>query len=406
MRAAFDHLAGELLAGLADGVALARRGHPQWTLLVGAGSVAALIALGRLAPKLPATLIVLAGSIALSAVLDLPGRGVDVVGDLPYAAPDPSWPDIGWRDFVDLLPAAFGVMIVSAEAIGVSRSLASSQGYSVDVNRDLVAFGGSNLLAGLSSGFVQSGGASQTMAAERAGGRTQLVSLVAAGLIVLTGAFLAFLFEDLPQATLGAIVVVAIAGFFRVDEFRRFARIRSSALVLAVVALVGVLVLGVLPGLLVAAGLSLIELIKRLSRPSVGTLARDPASGVWGNAERHPGWVSEPGVAVAAVEGPLFYANSVMVKDRLLELARSKPVPQVLVLDLSHNHDFDLQTLDMLAELVDELAAEHVELRLAGVHAPALQLLRRRGLVPGLRVEPTIDAAVHGTAEAVAAYRA
>ena len=143
-------------------------------------------------------------------------------------------------------------MIVSAEAIGVSRAIASADGYRVDVNRDLVAFGGSNLLAGLSSGFVQSGGASQTMAAERAGGRTQLLSLVAAGLVLLTGAFLAPLFEDLPQATLAAIVVVAIASFFRVDQLRRYAGLYRAALVNALIALFGVLLLGVLPGLLVA----------------------------------------------------------------------------------------------------------------------------------------------------------
>src|SRR4029077_6530686 len=98
----------------------------------------------------------------------------------------------------------------------------AQEGYRVDVNRDLVALGAANAAAGLTSGFVQSGGASQTMAAEESGGRTQLTSVVAAGLIVLTGAFLAFLFEDLPQATLAAIVIVAISGFWRVDELRRF----------------------------------------------------------------------------------------------------------------------------------------------------------------------------------------
>jgi sulfate permease, SulP family len=187
---------------------------------------------------------VLVLGIVISALLDLQARGVDVVGDLPAAVPDPAWPDISWGDAIDLLPGAFGVLIVCAEAVGVSRAIAGTHGERVDVNRDLIALGGSNLLAGLSPGFVQSGGASQTMAAERAGGKTQLGSLVAAGLILLTGAFFAFLFEDLPQATLGAIVVVAIAGFFRVDELRRFARIRSSAFVLSLIALVGVLLFG------------------------------------------------------------------------------------------------------------------------------------------------------------------
>jgi sulfate permease, SulP family len=250
-----------------------------WTFAVGIASVAALVALAHVAPKLPATLIVLVGAIVVSAAFDLASRGVDVVGELPDAAPDFAVPDVSWGDLIDLLPAALGLMIVTAEAVSVSRAIAASQGYEVDVNRDLVAFGGSNLLAGFSSGFVQSGGASQTMAAERAGGRTQLLSLVAAGLILLTGLFLAWLFEDLPQATLAAIVIVAIASFYRVDELRRFARLRMSAVVLALVALVGVLVLGVLPGLLLAVALSLVQLMQRLSTPLVTPLARNPATG-------------------------------------------------------------------------------------------------------------------------------
>jgi SulP family sulfate permease len=365
-----------------------------WTLAIGAGSVVLLVALGRFAPLVPATLFVLVLSIAISALLDLQSRGVDVVGDLPAAYPQPAWPDISWRDVVDLLPAAFGVMIVCAEAVGVSRAIAGTHGYRVDSNRDLVALGSSNLLAGLSPGFVQSGGASQTMAAERAGGETQLGSLIAAGLILLTGAFLAFLFEDLPEATLAAIVVVAIAGFFRIDELRRFARLRSSAFFLSLIALAGVLLFGVLPGLLIAAGLSLILVIQRLSRPEIGTLARDRASGAWGHVERHPDWVAPEGILVAQVDGPLFYANSASVKERILDLAyESEPRPQAVVLDLADSHELDVQSLDMLAELAEELAAQGIELRLASVRARPLELLRRAGLTDRFRIEPTVDAA-------------
>ncbi len=177
-------------------------------------------------------LIVLALAIVVSKLLDLSARGVDVVGELPSAFPDPAVPDISWGDVVDLLPAALGMLIVSAEAASVSRGIARAQGYDVDPNRDLVALGASNGLAGLSSGFVQSGGASQTLAAEQAGGKTQVTSIVAAGLILLTGAFLTGLFEDLPQATLGAIVIVAISGFWRVDELggsHASGRARSSS---------------------------------------------------------------------------------------------------------------------------------------------------------------------------------
>ena len=175
------------------------------TLAVGAASVAGLLALRRLAPRLPALIVVLAAAIVVSALLGLDGRGVAVVGDLPAALPDPALPDVGWDDLVDLLPTAIGVMILSTEAVGVARALACKDGYAIDVNREMVALGGANVLGGRLSGFVQSGGASQTAAAEAAGGARR-AAVVAAVLILLTGAFLSPLFTDLPEATLGAIV--------------------------------------------------------------------------------------------------------------------------------------------------------------------------------------------------------
>jgi SulP family sulfate permease len=366
-----------------------------WTLAVGLGSLIVLVALRRFAPSLPGTLIVLVLAVVVSALLGLADHGVEVVGELPSASPHADWPDVKAHDFVDLLPAAIGVLIVCAEAIGVSRAIATADGYAVNINRDLVAFGASNLLAGLSQGFVQSGGASQTMAAEEAGGKSQLGSIVAAVLILLTGAFLAPLFKDLPQATLAAIVIVAIAGFYRVDELRRFARLRQSAIVLALVALVGVLALGVLPGLLVGAGLSLILVVKRLARPAVVELAQDPASGSWGRLDRHPNFESPPGALVVAGDGPLFYANSVFVKDHLLAVVRdADPKPRVLVLDLAASPDLDVETADMLTELFDALSHDGVELRLAAVRTPIVSMLRRTGLASRIRIEQSVEAAL------------
>jgi sulfate permease, SulP family len=369
-------------------------GTHGWTLAVGAASLILLVAAQRLAPAFPSTLALLVLTILISALLDLPERGVDIVGKLPSAFPHPSVPDVSWGDLVGLLPAAFGIMVVSTEAVGVARALASTDGYGVDPNRELIALGGANAHAGFSGAFVQSGGASQTAAAERAGGKSQLASMMAAALVLLTGAFLAPLFTDLPQATLAAIVIAPVAGFFRVDELHRFARVRRSALLFALTALLGVLVLGVLPGLLVAAALSLVVLIRRLSRPPVGTLARDPATGAWGKVDRHPDWEPVPDFLVARVDGPLFYANAENVKDHLLANIRAADKrPRVLVLELDQS-DIDLESLDTLTELVEALASESVELRLASVRGPVLELLRRSGLAERVRMEPTLDAAV------------
>jgi SulP family sulfate permease len=368
-----------------------------WTAGVGAVSVVALLALARLAPQLPATLVVLVGGIVMSALLDLSGKGVDVVGKLPRAVPELAWPSFGGSDVVALLPAAFGVMILSAEAIGVARGIATAHGRTIKPNTELIAMGGSNLLAGLSQGFVQSGGASQTAAAERAGGKTQLASIIAGGLILLTGAFLSPVFRDLPQPTLAAVVIVATVGFFRVDELRRFAYIRRSELVFALTALVGVLLVGVLPGLLVAAGLVLVVMIQRLSRPQVNVLARHPELAVWGSAERHPTWQTTPGAVVVRVDGALLYANALTVKEQLLALARdADPRPAVLVLDMAASYDVDVETLDALGELAAELEPDGVVLSLASVRVPVRDLLERGGVAAKVRIEPTVDAAVAG----------
>jgi SulP family sulfate permease len=367
------------------------------TFVVGAGSLAVLLLGHRLAPRIPSTLLVLALAITASSLLHLDRHGVDVVGDIPDALPDPAVPDVGVDDIVKLITPALGILILSTEAIGVARQLAVRHGYHVDTNRDLMALGAGNLLAGLSSGFVQSGGASQTAAAEGAGARSQFAAVVCAGLLLLTGAFLAPLFEQLPQATLAAIVVVAVAGFYDVAELRRFAVVRRSALVLALVALAGVLVLGVLQGLVIAAGLSLVYVVMRLSRPSVGALGRDPRSGAWGWLDRHPDWPAPSGTLVIRSDGPLFYPNVDSVCVRVLDaVAAAVPRPDVVVLDLSQSVDLDLQSVDGIADLARQLRAQRVELRLAAVRAPAAEVLARAGVTPDVPASPTVSAAVDG----------
>ncbi|MEZ0290897.1 MAG: SulP family inorganic anion transporter [Solirubrobacteraceae bacterium] len=358
------------------------------TLVLGLACVAVLAAGKRFAPVVPWTLVVLVAAIGVSALFDLDAHGVAVVGDLPTALPDPALPDVGVGDLVDLIAPALGVLVLTAEALGVSRSLATLHGYKVDANRDLAALGSSNLLAGLGSGFVQSGGASQTAAAEGAGGRTQLATLIAGVLVLLTGAFLTSLFEPLPEATLAAIVIVAVAGFLRADELARFARIRTSAVVFAGLALAGVLALGVLQGLVITAVLTLIWVIRRLAEPDLHPLARDPASGMWGRIDRHPDWIAPEGVHVLRNDGPLFYANAAGVKERILaQAADAEPV----VLDLSASGDLDVGALDLIGELADALPGR---LWLTGVRTPEVELLARAGLAGRVHVEPRIDAAL------------
>jgi sulfate permease, SulP family len=365
------------------------------TFAVAALSVAALLVGRRVLPSALPTLVVLVGSIAVSAALGLEHHGIAVVGHLPDALPQLGLPDVRASDVADLVAPACGVLLLSAEGLGVARQLAVRHGYRVDTNRDLLGMGASNALSGLSTGFVQAGGASQTAAAEGAGGRTQLASLVAAGLVLLTGAFLAPLFEQLPEATLAAIVLVAVAKFLDVAELRRFARVRRSALVLSVTAIAGVLVLGILPGLVVTAGLSLLWVIQRLSRPSVGELGRDPAGEAWGRLDRHPGWTVPDGALVVRNEAPVFYPNADGVREAVLGLVHAAPDrPGLVVLDLSTTSDLDLQGADSLGELAAALHGEGIALALADVRVPVAEVLDRAGVADHVMLAPSIDAAL------------
>jgi high affinity sulfate transporter 1 len=364
------------------------------TFAVGAASVVLLIACRRLLPGVPSTLAVLGLAIAVSTGFDLSSHGVAVVGKLPASFPHFAWPDFNRSDVVHLLAPAFGVILLSTEGLGVARSLATRDGYNIDANRELIAVGGSNALAGLSQGFVQAGGSSQTMAAQNVGGKSQLASVIAAALTLLTGAFLYPLFKNLPEATLGAIIIVAVSGLWRVDELRRYARIRQSALVFALIALFGVLAFNVLPGLIIAAGLSLVSVIQRLSRPQLRLLGRDPTTGAWERLESRQELAAEPGYLVARIAAPLFYANAVAVKEGLLAAARGAAPPvTVVVLDLSESSDLDVEAADVLSELHQTLANEHVELRLASVRERAHAILTRSGLAARIRIEPSLDEA-------------
>ncbi|MEU9096036.1 SulP family inorganic anion transporter [Streptomyces sp. NPDC048428] len=193
---------------------------PDWslaTLAAGAASLTLLFLLERFVPRLPAALIVLVLGLVLSAALGLKDHGVDIVGKIPSAVPVPHLPGIPAENWIALAAGALGVaLVVFAEAFSIANRFAREHGQEVDADREMTAVGLSNIAVGLVRGFVVSGSASRSAAATGAGGRTPMVSLIAAALILLTGAFLTPLFTDLPEPVLGAIVIVAVRGFMRV----------------------------------------------------------------------------------------------------------------------------------------------------------------------------------------------
>jgi high affinity sulfate transporter 1 len=353
-----------------------------WTAAIGLGSLALLLGLKRVAPGVPAALVVVVGGIATVAVADLTARGVEVIGTVDGAVPVPRVPSVGWHELVGLLPGAVAVAIIGyAESATVAESLANEHGYVVEPDRELRAVGIANVLSGLFQGFITGGGASQSAANDRAGANTQLVSLLVAGLTVVTAVALLPLFRDLPQAALGAVVIGAVVGFLNLPALERVRRLRRDSFALALVAMVAVLALGVLQGLIVAVVASVGVVLVRTSRPSASVLGQAPDTDIWVAREHTPGARTEPGLLVYRLNAPLLFVNAKRLRDGIRTEVRLAATPvRVVVLDLSFTPELDITSLDVLASLHAELDRQGVALWLAGVHAKVLGMLVRSGL--------------------------
>lgn len=353
------------------------------TLLLGVATLIVMIVLERRYKRVPAALLALVFGILASTLLDLESAGVEVVGDIPAGLAAPSIPDVALSDLLVLLPGAFGIALVSfAEAVGPARTFARKHGYQIDPDKELIGLGAANLGAGLFQGFPIGSSLSKSAANEAAGARSQMSLMVAAAATVLVALFLTPLFRSLPEATLGAIVVVAISGMMRVKEMRRLLHVRRRDFVFALVALLGVLVLDVLPGLLCAVILSLAMLVYRESRPALSVLGRAPGSDELVDVAREPGSSRVPGLLVVRPDEELFFANADAVRAGILSLLDGdEPSVRAVVLDLELSDDVDVPSSDALAELYEELDQRGVRLVLSRVHAPVREVLDRSGLI-------------------------
>lgn len=352
-----------------------------WTLAVGLGGIAVLLLGERFAPKLPWSLIVVLASIALLAFTGLEDRGVAIIGDIPSGLPAPAIPDIQLVEIDDLLPAALAIFLMAyVEGTGATQTFAKKHKYRVDGNQELLAIGASNIGSGLFQAYPVGGGFSRTAVNDGAGARTQLAGLGTGVLIGVVALFLTGLFYDLPEAILGAVVIVAVKGLFNVPALRRLYHASRREFWIALAAMFGVLVFGMLQGVLVGVVLSLLILIYRASQPTTVLLGRVPGSNRFSDLARNPDNEVIPDVLLYRVDSGLFYANAPVVKDDLEQLidARSTP-PRLVVFDLSSSPVIDLAAADMLGELHDELAERGIALRLAHVDGPVRDMLRKAG---------------------------
>jgi SulP family sulfate permease len=330
-------------------------------------------------------------------VLSLDGHGVDIVGPIDPGLPSLGVPDISWHDLGTLIPGALGVMLVGfAEGLGAAKTYAAREHQEIDASRELLGLGGANLAAGLSSGMVVNGSLSKTAVNGAAGARSQLSGLVVAALTIVTLLLLTGLFENLPEATLAAVVIAAVAELVDVAALARLRALRSAPdFLAALAALLGVLVFDTLPGLFIGIGVSLVLLLYRASRPHVARLGRLP-DGAYVDLARAPEAREPEGVAVLRVEAPLFFANADAVRRALLAAAREDGV-RAVVLDAETTPAIDAPAAAMLHEVAGDLRRDGRRLLLARDVAGVRDLLRRAGDEELTAVHRSVQEAVDAT---------
>lgn len=368
------------------------------TLVVGLVCLLAILTLPRLTRRVPAVLIVIVGATVVSAVFDLHSHGVATVGALPQGLPRPQVPWTSAGDAGRLLLAAVGITLVSlTDTIATSASFAARRGDRVSADQEMIGVGSANVAAGFFQGFAVSSSASRTAVADRSGARTQVTGLVGAGVVVLLLVALNSLLADLPQAVLAAVVIAAAFSLVDVQTLRRYWSVRRSAVVVSSVASVGVIVLGVLPGILVAVGLAILLFFRSNWWPYGEVLGRQEGSG-WHSLKQVPGGREVDGIVVFRWEAPLFFANAGLFRRQIVRLVHAKEARWV-VLQCEAITDVDVTAADMLAELDLELEKSGVHLAFVEVRGRLHELLREYGLFETLDVRhvfPTVDSAVAG----------
>ena len=352
------------------------------TLTLGAAALAVMFLLKRFAPRVPAALVVVAGSILAVELFDLESRGVSVVGDIPDSLPAFGLPDLDGSLIANLATTAAVITLVGfMESIAVAKVYARRHRYDVDANRELVGLGAANVAAGLFGGYPVTGGFSRTAVNDTAGARTPFASLITAGIVLVTIAFLTPLFSSLPNAALGAIIIMAVIGLVDVAEMRHIAAVKRTDLIGLTVAFGATLILGIELGILVAVVASMLVVFARMSMPHSAVLGHVEGTTSYRNIERFPEAHTIDGVRIVRIDAAVSFVNAAHVKRLLIENAEAIGYsPKALVVDASGINDLDATGADMLDEVITDIEERGVALHLCEVKGPVRDVLRRAGI--------------------------
>jgi SulP family sulfate permease len=279
------------------------------------------------------------------------------------------------------LPALGIALLAYPDSFLTARSMAGPGGYTLDPDQEFLALGASNIASGVLQGIPVNGSQSRSFVQRDAGGKSNLVGLICSALVLLTLFFLTGLFENLPNAVLAGIVIVAGLGLFDIKDFKALWRVRRSEFWLGTVTVAAVLVLGMLGGIVFAIGLSLIVALTRVVRPHTAELGLVEGTDTFRDIERNPDAQPIPGLMIYRIDDELFFANAAFfVRDVTARVVSADPPATALVLDMEGVSDIDTTAVQQLDELLEDLDTAKVEVAFARVRQPVLQMFDRAGI--------------------------
>jgi SulP family sulfate permease len=370
-----------------------------WPLGVGVAAFAIVVAAERVDRRLPGALAAVIGSTLAVAALGLRQHGVEVLGAVAHGAPRLGLSGLSWTALRDVVPiAAVVALVVVSQSAATTRAFADEGGYAIDVDRDFLGIGAGNIAAGLFGSFPVNASPPRTAAIASSSGRSQAAGLVAALAMVLVILSVSLL-EDLPLATLAAVLIFVASRLFHLRDLAAIARFDRIEFGLALVTLLTVALVGVEQGIGVAVGLAILDRTRLTARPQLHVLGRIDGTTSWAPlSSEHVAQV--PGVLVVLFATPLWYANAVHFRTQLeASFARAAGPPQLLVLDALGMSDIDYTGSIALHKLLDELDERRIAFAIARIGQHARESLSRSGLLSRIGQDhffPSVDEAVTG----------
>ena len=357
------------------------------TLTLGLGSIVLIVAISRYVSKFPAALTTIILAIVAVSALNLTTKGVDVVGTLSTGLPPMSLPDVSLIEYMAVIPGALAILLLGyIETVGAAAGAASKEGGRIDPDQELVALGTANLGAGLSSGFVVAGSLSKTSVAMGAGGKTQISHVVSGILAIATLLVLMPLFTNLPDATLAAIVIVAMVGLDQTAKLKKAMKFSRTEFVLGMACFIGVLTLGVLEGVGLGVVLSLLVMIKKACRPGTAVLGRVPGERTYyRDVRRRVDAETIPGLLIFRFDARLIFFNCNFFASQVKRcIAEAREPVKTVLIDAEAMNDIDITGADCLITLNTELNRRNIVMFLTHVRDPLRDKMHRMGVVDAI----------------------